>query len=350
MKTPKLTEWHLHRFLLVTALAPILVFTECSAVELAITNQSFENPALSDGGVVYSVPGWTGQGTVAVQNPNTSYFNNVADGSPNSPLHGLNACAINSGGKLSYQTANAVLPDVVYSLNYLAGFRIGVPFGSGSSSVSLWAGNTLLMEKFPSPPEGTFSTFSLSYTSPPSGPLIGLPLRIELKAAGANAQPWFDNLHLFANPFICTPHKATATAQLVNGIFVGAMITDPGCGYTNAPSIVIQGGGGSNAVAAAIMTSGRVTGIQVISGGCCYTNLPTLVFSSPPFIPTVAIKVNTVLVTQNVEIGHKYVLESSFDVVTWTATGPSFIAATETVEGVFDVSATGRYFRLREVP
>ena len=349
MKTSKFTDSHLRHLILVVELAPILAFTECGAEELTIANQSFENPVLSDGAVVFAVPGWTGQGTVAVQNPDTSFFFNVGDGSPNNPLHGANACAVNSGGKLSYQTTNAVLPDVIYSITFLAGRRLGAnPFGT--SSLSLWAGPTLLAERFPAPVEGTFSAFSLSYTSPPAGAVLGLPLRIELKATGANSQPWFDNLHLFANSFVCTPHKAAAIAQLVNGIFVGATITDPGCGYTNPPSIVIQGGGGSGAVATAIMSNGRVTGIQVNSGGCCFTNLPTMVFSSPPFIPTVGIKINTVLVTQNVEIGHKYVLESSFDLVTWMATGPSFTAATETVEGVFDVSSTGRYFRLREVP
>ena len=103
-------------------------------------------------------------------------------------------------------------------------------------------------------------------------------------------------------------------------------------------------------MATAIMTNGTVAGLQVNAGGCCYTSLPTIVFSSPPFVPTVAIRVNTVLVTQNVEIGHKYVLESSLDLVTWMATGSAFTATMETVENVFDVSQTGRYFRLREVP
>jgi hypothetical protein len=349
MKTSKLNVVGLRHFLMIAALAPSLVITECGAAQLAVANQSFEDPVLADGAVVFSVPGWTGQGTVAVQNPDTSFFFNAGDGSPNSTLHGQNAGSVNTGGKLSHQTTHTVLPDVIYSVNFLAGRRLGAnPFGT--SSLSLWAGNILLAERFPVPVEGFFSAFSLSYTSPPSGAVLGLPLRIELKAVGANAQPWFDNIRLFADPFVCTPHKAAATAQLVNGIFVGATITDQGCGYTNPPSIVIQGGGGSNALATAIMTDGRVTGIQVISGGCCYTNVPTMVFSSPPFIPTVGIRVNTVIVSQRVEIGHKYVLESSFDLANWMATGPSFTAATELVEGVFDVSATGRYFRLREVP
>ena len=337
-------------FLIATVVASACVFLECGATELFIPNQSFESPVLSDGGAIFSVPGWAGQGTTAIQNPANSYFNNTSDGSTNSTLHGLNACAVNSGGKLSYQMTNVLAPQVIYSMTYLAGFRIGVPFGAGSS-ISLWAGNNLLVERLPSPPEGTFAPYSLSYTSAPSGPFLGLPLRIELKATGANSQPWFDNVRLFSNPSFCTPHKATAIAQLVNGIFVGGTITDPGCGYTNVPTVTIQGGGGNGAIATAIMaTNGTVAGLQVNAGGCCYTSLPTIVFSSPPFVPTVAIRVNTVLVTQNVEIGHKYVLESSLDLVTWMATGPAFTATMETVENVFDVSQTGRYFRLREVP
>jgi hypothetical protein len=60
--------------------------------------------------------------------------------------------------------------------------------------------------------------------------------------------------------------------------------------------------------------------------------------------------VSKVLVTQNVEIGHHYILESSTDLVSWTATGPSFTPTSESLETEFDISLTGRYFRLREVP
>jgi len=67
-------------------------------------------------------------------------------------------------------------------------------------------------------------------------------------------------------------------------------------------------------------------------------------------VPTVAIRVSKIVVTQNVTIGRRYVLESSFDSTAWTATGPAFIAESEIVEDEFDVSVTGRFFRLREVP
>jgi len=152
------------------------------------------------------------------------------------------------------------------------------------------------------------------------------------------------------NTIICSPRKARAVAQLVNGFVVGATITDPGCGYTNAPVVLIQGGGGSGATATATVIDGQVTAIQIMSAGCCYTNAPTIVIGSPPFVPTVGIRVSKVKVSQNVVLGRRYVLESSNDLATWTATGPPFTAESETMENEFDVDHTGRFFRLREVP
>ena len=80
----------------------------------------------------------------------------------------------------------------------------------------------------------------------------------------------------------CTPHAARAIGQLVNGFLVGATITDSGCGYTNAPVVLIQGGGGRGATATAVVADGRVTAINITSAGCCYTNLPKIAIGSPP--------------------------------------------------------------------
>ncbi len=351
MKTQKTFGSRLPRLLLTLAIAPALLVIECCAAELTITNHSFENPVLADGAsIVGTVPGWTGVGTFQVVNPVDSYFSGTTGTSPSpSPIDGLNALGVNDGGKLIYQDPGVVVqPNVIYTLTLLIGHRIGSPFGNGS--MSFWAGAELLAEKFPNPPENSFIASSLTYTSPPSGTAIGKPLRIELRAVGASSQPWFDNLHLFSTNFVCTPHKATATAQLFNGILVGVTITDPGCGYTNAPTVTIQGGGGNGATATALVSDGRVTAINVGNGGCCYTNLPMVVIDSPPRVPTVSIRVSKVIVTQNVSQGRRYVLESSFDLVAWTATGPAFTAQSDTIENEFDVSVTGRFFRLLEAP
>ena len=68
------------------------------------------------------------------------------------------------------------------------------------------------------------------------------------------------------------------------------------------------------------------------------------------FVPTVSIAVSKVKVTQHVGVGRNYVLEASTDLVNWTATGPQFTAASETIVNEFDVDLTGRFFRIRQVP
>ena len=151
---------------------------------------------------------------------------------------------------------------------------------------------------------------------------------------------------------VCTPHKAAATAQLVNGFFVGAAITDGGCGYPGAPLVLIQGGGGSGATATAIMNNDSVVGLNVMSAGSGYSTnpLPKIVFASPPFVPTVGISYSRVNVTQHVMLGRNYVLESSPDLLSWTVTGPQFTASNELATTEFILDQTGQFFRLREVP
>ena len=153
-------------------------------------------------------------------------------------------------------------------------------------------------------------------------------------------------------PNICTPHKATATPVLVNGFVVGATITDSGCGYTNAPLVLIQGGGGAGSTATATVNNGQVTGINITSAGSGYstTPAPKIVIASPPFEPSVGIAVSRVNVTQHVTLGRNYVLESSADLATWSATGQAFTAVSENYTNEFVVGQTGQFFRLREVP
>ena len=155
---------------------------------------------------------------------------------------------------------------------------------------------------------------------------------------------------IYAYENFCSPHRATATATLASGVFTGATMLDSGCGYTNVPSVRIIGGGGSGAGATATVTNGFVVSINVTNGGCCYTSPPTILIESPPFIPTVAIAVSKVKVTQNVRVNHNYILEASYNLQTWTATGTQFTADSESIVNEFDVDAIGRYFRLREVP
>jgi len=166
---------------------------------------------------------------------------------------------------------------------------------------------------------------------------------------GDAATQCYGVVELLTAPY-CSPHRATATANIVNGFVVGATMTDYGCGYTNPPVVLIQGGGGSNATALAVVSNGVINHIQITDAGCCYTGMPQIVIGSPPFVPTVAIRFSKVKVTQNVVLGHNYVLESSTNMTDWTATGPPFTATSETITDEFDLDMTGRFFRIRQVP
>jgi Concanavalin A-like lectin/glucanases superfamily len=148
----------------------------------------------------------------------------------------------------------------------------------------------------------------------------------------------------------CSPHAAEATAQVVNGFVIGANIIDGGCGYTNAPEVLIVGGSGSGATATATIQNGFVTAINITNPGSGYTNPPDIEIASPPFVPTLTINVSRVNVTQHVVLGLNYVLESSTDMVNWTPTGPQFTAQSETITTEFVVSQTGQFFRIRQVP
>jgi hypothetical protein len=130
---------------------------------------------------------------------------------------------------------------------------------------------------------------------------------------------------------------------------VDATITDPGCGYTTAPTVLVQGGGGSGATAYAVVSNGELVDIVVTSAGSGYASIPKIVIGSPPFVPTVSIAVSKVKVTQNVVLGRTYVLEASADLLTWTATGPQFTAEAESIVSEFEVDVTGRFFRIRQV-
>lgn len=155
---------------------------------------------------------------------------------------------------------------------------------------------------------------------------------------------------LYADESFCSPHAADATAIVTNGFVVGATITDNGCGYTNAPFVLIEGGGGSNATATTTIQDGIVTSINIINPGAGYTNLPAILIGSPPFVPGITINVSRVNVTQHVVLGFNYVLESSPDMVNWTAAGPPFIAQSEEITTEFVVNQTRQFFRIRQVP
>ena len=148
--------------------------------------------------------------------------------------------------------------------------------------------------------------------------------------------------------FVTSYHILSRGSGYVNAPSV--TVSGGGCGDTDAPAVSIQGGGGSGATATAVVNNGVVVNMVIPDAGVGHTTAPQIVIGSPPFVPTVSIPVRKVNVTETVVLGRHCVLESSADLVTWTATGPLFTAQAETIVNKFDVDVTGRFFRIRQVP
>jgi len=78
--------------------------------------------------------------------------------------------------------------------------------------------------------------------------------------------------------FISTSALRTASLSpvIVNGAIIGAMVNDPGIGYTNAPFINVKGSGLGASLKAIIDNQGRITGVEVIHSGKGYTSSTAL--------------------------------------------------------------------------
>jgi hypothetical protein len=54
-------------------------------------------------------------------------------------------------------------------------------------------------------------------------------------------------------------------------------------------------------------------------------------------------------VTQHVRVNHNHVLESSWDLQSWTPAGSPFAAHDDHITQEFEIEATGQFLRNREV-
>ena len=83
-----------------------------------------------------------------------------------------------------------------------------------------------------------------------------------------------------------TPTVAVGLAYLVSGKVNSITLLNGGAGYgLTAPSIDIEGGGGSGAAAYALLVNGSVSQIVVTNAGSGYTSAPTVLISHPDGSP-----------------------------------------------------------------
>jgi len=150
----------------------------------------------------------------------------------------------------------------------------------------------------------------------------------------------------------CVPHRATATAQLVNGFVVGASITDPGCGYTNTPLVLILGGGGSGAAATAVVSNGLVSEITVTNAGAGYASTPAIYIYSP-FGLQIGLAKAVRPSFSDLPLGMVYQLQVSSDMQTWTNQGAPFTVTNASMiyPQYWDVDNWNQlFFRLQPAP
>lgn len=144
--------------------------------------------------------------------------------------------------------------------------------------------------------------------------------------------------------------NAVATANISSGSVVSIPIIISGAGYTVAPQVTLTGGGGSGAEAIAILSNGSVVSIIVINPGFGYTSAPAVTIESPSLPPSLAVKVNTLALTETVTPGKTYILESTTDGVLWSPVGASFVATISTITNVVPATLTEQLFRIRQLP
>ena len=82
----------------------------------------------------------------------------------------------------------------------------------------------------------------------------------------------------------CTTDTAKATTIVTNGFVIAANVTEGGCGFSNAPLVALQGGGGTNATAIALVSNGAVAAIIINDAGSNYTSAPTVIIGESPTI------------------------------------------------------------------
>jgi hypothetical protein len=119
---------------------------------------------------------------------------------------------------------------------------------------------------------------------------------------------------LYAYERSTSPQDATGTAILNDGFVVGVSITDGGYGYTNTPTVMIIGGGGSGAQALATVSNGIVTSITVTDAGTGYTSAPQVVID-PPIVPNpvLGIAPMSFLTFSNLTVSGGYQLQQFVD-------------------------------------
>jgi hypothetical protein len=206
------------------ALACVVLGTSAGwAAIITINNPSFENDTLGDGGFTdnsFNANSWLGTSAggfyFGALNPNSTDYSAAGGNSlPGPGTQGANVAYINNS-HIWQVLGDTLVANSTYVLTGAIGHRQGL--GYGTPSAQLIAGTTVLgTVNISDPGANNFAQWSLTYTSPSSGTLIGQTLEVLLANGSSSGQVNFDNIGL----------TVTAVPEPVNialGIFGGAFL------------------------------------------------------------------------------------------------------------------------------
>jgi hypothetical protein len=125
---------------------------------------------------------------------------------------------------------------------------------------------------------------------------------------------------------------------VVDGFVVEATVTDGGCGYTNAPEVLIQGGGGTGATATAVVSNGMVVGLTITDAGTGYTSTPTVYIYFPLSITA---QPQSLLVSANTSASFSVTTTGTEPLIyQWSLDGTNLPGATSTILTIPNVVQT----------
>jgi hypothetical protein len=255
------------RKITVAAMAVMLSALAANATPITIPNASFETPTSPTqtstnpnivSGWVFNVKGGSAYGTEAI----SGHFSSAGASSGNDAAF-INNDAVSVTDTISSAAAlGTIAPLTKYTLTLAIGNHNGTALydNPGNVSFSLLANGVAFATQTVTNgtvPEGTFEDFTLTYTTPSSGSIIGENLTIQMAAlpqTGNAFQPAFDNVTLDATSVAVVPEPPTAALLISGGFALFWLMRRRRVGSTVCAALVLSLVGLSLADAQAIKT------------------------------------------------------------------------------------------------
>lgn len=148
-------------------------------------------------------------------------------------------------------------------------------------------------------------------------------------------------------------HVAVSVSNGTGRLFIDGQANGEGTcvsNGTNTLDVFIGKAHPSSCCPEELFFNGSIDDVRIYSRSLSEQEIIDIYHYKDPELPSMTINVKVVEVTMHVEPTKKYQLEGSSDLAKWTSIGQPFVATSSQIVQEFNVTETGRYFRLLEVP